>query len=71
MGKEYIGLSCNFCGFQCYKDTGFFGGVTERKMYRCPECGTVLCHKCIDGGGLFSDPKCTKCGSKLRRISWK
>ncbi len=52
--KEYFGLPCNFCGFQCYDEKGFFGEKVTRKMYRCPDCGTSLCEECIDSEKHFT-----------------
>lgn len=34
-------LPCQFCG----KEAGFFAG--RNKMFRCPNCGTVLCDNCV------------------------
>ena len=59
--KEYIGLPCNFCGFQCYVEKGLFGGEEKRTMYRCPDCGTCLCEKCVDREKHF-----TAVGSTLK-----
>jgi hypothetical protein len=52
--KEYYGMSCNFCNFQCFRETGFFGGAGEsREIFRCPDCGTVLCENCTDSEKHF------------------
>lgn len=50
MGQlEYYGLVCNFCDFQSSHGVGFMAPKGEvRRIYRCPDCGTVLCSKCID-----------------------
>jgi hypothetical protein len=39
------GLPCDFCGFQCMS-----GLINDewRTMYRCANCGRVLCEKCVD-----------------------
>ena len=36
--------------------------------YTCPTCGT-LCDDCVETG-IFSKPKCKKCGKKVIRYSW-
>ena len=47
--KEYYGLTCSFCGFQSYDEKGLFSGSgVHRDTYRCADCGTTLCEKCIN-----------------------
>lgn len=71
--KEYYGLACNFGGFQCYEEKRLFGGEQKRVMYRCVDCGTSLCEKCIDnekhftavGSTLKADAAVATCGLSL------
>lgn len=41
---EYFGLPCQFCGHR--RQEMWFG--SNRDMFRCVDCGTVLCENCID-----------------------
>lgn len=51
-------LPCQFCG---YANTG--GWLSEsRLMWRCIDCGTVLCTKCVKHNIL--SVQCIKCDSK-------
>lgn len=50
MGRlEYYGLTCQFCEFQSSRGVGLMSPRGEsRPMFRCPDCGTILCSNCIE-----------------------
>jgi hypothetical protein len=81
---------CEFCGKSNLKVRGIYKGLFDRKvgeevivdssvkMYRCGNCGRILCESCCKSLGSFKKKKhlfstdywteCPKCGSEMFNI---